>query len=80
MKKRINYIKNVKPISGTIKPVRGNNLINLIAFLFIILMPVILYYRIDFEHVRQNFKYVIETSKFQPYLMKFKKIILFLKR
>ena len=80
MKKRINYIKNIKPISGTIKPVRGNNLINLIAFLFIILMPVILYYRIDFEHVRQNFKYVIETSKFQPYLMKFKKIILFLKR
>ena len=76
MKKRINYIKNIKPISGTIKPVRGNNLINLIAFLFIILMPVILYYLIDFEHVRQNFKDVIETSKFQLYLMKFKNLFL----
>lgn len=78
-KKRINYVKNIKPISGTIKPARGNNLINLIAFSFIILMPVILYYLIDFEHVRQNYKDVIETSKFQLYLMKLK-INLFLKQ
>lgn len=78
-KKRINYIKNIKPINGTIKPVRGNNLINLIAVLFIILIPVILYYLIDFEHVRQNCKDVIETYKFQLYLMKLK-INSFLKR
>lgn len=78
-KKRIDYIKNIKPISGTIKPAKGNTLINLIAFSFIILMPIILYYLIDFEHVRQNYKDVIETSKFQLYLMRLK-INLFLRQ
>lgn len=69
--KRIKYVQDVKQVTYTIRPIRGNNFINFVAFLIIILLPIVMYYLINFEHMQENYEHIILMIKNQINILKF---------
>lgn len=70
VKTRLKRIQNVKQDDKTIKPIIANSFINFFAIVFIIFLPLILFYSINFQQIVDNYNHIVSTVYEEIYFMK----------
>lgn len=71
-KDRTNKVRNVKQINTVLKPQFGNKTVNFLSVLFILILPLIIYYYMDIKGLVENYNDIAEHIKFNILILKMK--------
>ncbi len=72
IKKRIKYVQNIEESAKKIKPLPGTSFINFLAVFLVFMLPIFLFYAIDFQHLQENYEDVVLKVQQEIYFIKLK--------